>query len=148
MDIEEFRKRGYETVDQICKYYKELDNYNVLPNVEPGYLKKLLPEEAPEEPESFDAIQSDIETKIIPGACTELETIVLDWVGKLIGLDKSFLSEGHGGGVIQATASDAILVVLLAARQRIIDKYKAKGLNDDDQLYNISNRLVAYGSTE
>ncbi|CAG8573651.1 2996_t:CDS:2, partial [Racocetra fulgida] len=143
----EFRKRGHEAVDRICKYYKELDNYNVLPNVEPGYLKKLLLEEAPEEPESFDAIQSDIETKIIPGACTELETIVLDWVGKLIGLDKSFLSEGHGGGVIQATACDATLVVLLAARQRVIDKYKAEGLNDD-QLYKISNRLIAYGSTQ
>ncbi|CAG8711156.1 18679_t:CDS:2, partial [Dentiscutata erythropus] len=128
MDIEEFRKRGYETVDRICKYYKELDNYNVLPNVEPGYLKKLLPEEAPE-------------------ACTELESIVLDWVGKLIGLDKSFLSDGYGGGVIQGAASDATLVVLLAARQRIIDKYKAEGLNEE-QLYEISNRLVAYGSTQ
>jgi len=28
MDIEKFRKRGYETVDRICKYYQELENYN------------------------------------------------------------------------------------------------------------------------
>jgi hypothetical protein len=27
MDIEEFRKRGYETVDRICKYYQELESY-------------------------------------------------------------------------------------------------------------------------
>jgi len=26
MDIEEFRKRGYEAIDRICKYYKELDS--------------------------------------------------------------------------------------------------------------------------
>ncbi|RIB14602.1 tyrosine decarboxylase 1-like protein [Gigaspora rosea] len=189
MDIEEFRKRGYEAVDRICKYYKELDNHNVLPNVRPGYLKELLPKEAPEEPESFDAIQSDIETKIIPGvthwqspnffafypanssfpgilgdmysdmfgcigfnwitspACTELETIVLDWVGKLIGLDKTFLSDGYGGGVIQGTASEATLVALIAARQRVIDKYKAEGLTEE-QLHVISSRLIAYGSTQ
>lgn len=37
-------------------------------------------------------------------ACTELETIVLDWLGKAIGLPDHFLAlkEGStGGGVIQ-----------------------------------------------
>lgn len=36
-------------------------------------------------------------------ACTELEVIVMNWLGKLLGLPKQFLSssEGHGGGVIQ-----------------------------------------------
>ncbi|CAG8531737.1 2589_t:CDS:2, partial [Dentiscutata heterogama] len=154
MDIEEFRKRGYEAVDRICKYYKELDNYNVLPNVEPGYLKKLLPEEIPEGI-TFDAIQSDIETRIIPGANSSFPSILGDMYSdmfncigfNLIGLDKSFLSDVYGGGVIQGVASDATLVVLLAARQRIIDKYKTEGLNEE-QLYEISNRLVAYGSTQ
>ena len=31
MDIEEFRKRGYEAVDRICKYYQELENYKGMP---------------------------------------------------------------------------------------------------------------------
>lgn len=36
-------------------------------------------------------------------ACTELEVITMNWLGKLIGLPKEFLncSEGPGGGVIQ-----------------------------------------------
>mgnify|MGYP001803346724 FL=1 len=39
-------------------------------------------------------------------ACTELEVIVMDWLGKMIGLPAAFLhSEGQtsGGGVIQVT---------------------------------------------
>lgn len=37
-------------------------------------------------------------------ACTELETIMLDWLGKMIGLPEDFLpftQDGKGGGVIQ-----------------------------------------------
>lgn len=37
-------------------------------------------------------------------ACTELETIVLDWLGKAIGLPSQFLAfneSSRGGGVIQ-----------------------------------------------
>ncbi|CAH1756191.1 6914_t:CDS:2 [Entrophospora sp. SA101] len=169
MDIEEFRKRGYETVDRICKYYQEIDNYDVISKVEPGYLEKLLPDEAPEDPESWDEIQSDIETKIFPGAilgdmysdmfncigfnwicspaCTELETIVLDWIAKLINLDSSFLSKGKGGGVIQGTASEGILVALIAARQRVLDEYKNKGLSEKE-LDEVSIRLIAYASDQ
>jgi aromatic-L-amino-acid decarboxylase len=53
-------------------------------------------------------------------ACTELETRVLDWLGEMIGLPAAFLSSSErGGGVIQGTASEATLVAMLAAKQRI-----------------------------
>jgi glutamate/tyrosine decarboxylase-like PLP-dependent enzyme len=44
-------------------------------------------------------------------ACTELETITMNWLGKMIGLPDSFLhtKNGKGGGVIQTTASEATL---------------------------------------
>ncbi|WP_433711001.1 aminotransferase class V-fold PLP-dependent enzyme [Nocardia sp. CA-084685] len=51
-------------------------------------------------------------------ACTELEQHVLDWLAGLLGLSDRFLSTGSGGGVIQDTASSAILVALLAALHR------------------------------
>ncbi len=51
-------------------------------------------------------------------ACTELETHVLDWLVDLLGLPESFRSTGAGGGVIQDTASSAVLCALLAARER------------------------------
>ncbi len=57
-------------------------------------------------------------------AMTEVETRVLDWLGELIGLPPAFLDEasGHkGGGVIQGTASEAVLVAMLAARARCHD---------------------------
>ena len=40
-------------------------------------------------------------------ACTELETLVLDWLVPLLGLPEKFLSTKTGGGVIQDTASSA-----------------------------------------
>lgn len=51
-------------------------------------------------------------------ACTELETHVLDWLVELLGLPPAFRSNTAGGGVIQDTASSAVLCALLAARER------------------------------
>ncbi|MEP6598223.1 MAG: pyridoxal-dependent decarboxylase [Actinomycetota bacterium] len=51
-------------------------------------------------------------------AATELETHVLDWLAELLGLPAAFRSNGPGGGVIQHTASDAALVVVVAALHR------------------------------
>ncbi|CAA0823916.1 Tyrosine decarboxylase 1 [Striga hermonthica] len=55
-------------------------------------------------------------------AATELEMIVLDWLAKALNLPDQFLSTGQGGGVIQGTASEAVLVVLLAARDKILKR--------------------------
>ena len=54
-------------------------------------------------------------------ACTELETRVLDWLVAPLALPPSFKSSGSGGGVIQDSASSAILCSLLAARERASD---------------------------
>ena len=51
-------------------------------------------------------------------ACTELETLMLDWMVELLGLPDRFLSSGTGGGAIQGTASEAALCAILAARER------------------------------
>ncbi|MGD0286308.1 MAG: pyridoxal-dependent decarboxylase [Acidimicrobiales bacterium] len=51
-------------------------------------------------------------------ACTEIETVVLDWLVELLGLPVRFRSQSQGGGVIQDSASSATLCALLAARER------------------------------
>ncbi len=51
-------------------------------------------------------------------ACTEVETLVMDWLAGMLDLPKKFLSIGSGGGVIQDTASSASLAALLAGRER------------------------------
>jgi aromatic-L-amino-acid decarboxylase len=71
-------------------------------------------------------------------ACTELETHVLDWMAAMLGLPAKFKSSGAGGGVIQDTASSAVLCALLAARERATEfRSNEKGCD---------GRLVAYTS--
>ncbi|MBK1785517.1 pyridoxal-dependent decarboxylase [Prauserella cavernicola] len=51
-------------------------------------------------------------------ACTELESLVVDWFAELLGLPAHFRTDSRGGGVIQDTASSASLVAMLAALRR------------------------------
>ena len=39
--------------------------------------------------------------QIASPACTELEVVMMDWLGKALQLPEQFLSGGKGGGVIQ-----------------------------------------------
>ncbi|MGA1871086.1 MAG: pyridoxal-dependent decarboxylase [bacterium] len=73
-------------------------------------------------------------------ACTELETLVLDWLIDMLGLPIKFKSESTGGGVIQDSASSASLCALLAAREKATD-FKSNESGCD-------GRLVAYASTQ
>lgn len=67
MDALEFRKRAVQIVDYICKYNETLKQRKVTPNVEPGFLRSLISNEIPENPDSFDDIMKDFDTKIMPG---------------------------------------------------------------------------------
>lgn len=67
MDIDEFRVRGKEMVDYICEFMNTINGRRVTPDVGPGYLRPMLPGEAPHEPESWDEIMRDVESKIMPG---------------------------------------------------------------------------------
>src|ERR1700728_1386741 len=73
-------------------------------------------------------------------ACTEVETLVLDWLAKMLALPETFLSTGKGGGVIQDSASSSSLCAVLAARKRAT----GFGSNEDG----CRDELVAYTSTQ
>jgi hypothetical protein len=51
----------------VANYYDNLSQRDVVSTVEPGYLRKILPTEAPEKGEEWKEIQKDIEGKIMPG---------------------------------------------------------------------------------
>ncbi|GAA5107439.1 pyridoxal-dependent decarboxylase [Haloechinothrix salitolerans] len=51
-------------------------------------------------------------------ACTELETVVVDWLADLLGLPRHWRTDARGGGVIEDSASSGSLVALLAALHR------------------------------
>ncbi|KAI0922914.1 hypothetical protein AcW1_002567 [Taiwanofungus camphoratus] len=67
MDIEEFRKAGYQAIDRICDYYYSLSQRPVIPPVQPGFLLKSLPDSPPEVGEDFGAIADDYQKLILPG---------------------------------------------------------------------------------
>ena len=86
-------------------------------------------------------------------ACTELETIVLDWLAQIIALPESFMSKGTGGGVIQGSASEASVVALIAARERYIRRMVDKETIIDeeereDKMCQLRSKLVALGGDQ
>ncbi|KAM3624806.1 uncharacterized protein V6R79_001853 [Siganus canaliculatus] len=67
MQAEEYNRRGKELVDYITHYLDTIRDRRVIPDVKPGYMKELLPDTAPTEPEDWESIFSDIEKVIMPG---------------------------------------------------------------------------------
>ncbi|KAG8699549.1 hypothetical protein FRC08_005222 [Ceratobasidium sp. 394] len=67
MDIEQFRRAGYAAIDAICDYHQTLEQRPVVAAVEPGYLGKALPNEAPQKGEKFEDIAHDFQQLIMPG---------------------------------------------------------------------------------
>ncbi|KAH8253531.1 hypothetical protein KR032_005907 [Drosophila birchii] len=190
MNVEEFRKYGKEVIDYICQYGTKIEERDVAPTLNPGYLKKLLPADAPQSPESFKDVLEDFEQKIMPGvvhwnhpkffayfpsgnsfpsvlgdmlssaigsigfswascpAAAELETVVMNWYAKALGLPKAFISDAPGstgGGALQGSASECVLISLITARARIIKQLKGK-TNVHDSVFLSS--LIAYASRE
>ncbi|KAF2723670.1 hypothetical protein K431DRAFT_219485 [Polychaeton citri CBS 116435] len=84
---------------------------------------------------------------------TELETVVLDWVADVLNLPSTFKSQGEGGGVIQGSASESIVVAVIAARERYVrNQVEREGITDpeeiEDRSCEIRTQLVALGSDQ
>ncbi|XP_011859985.1 PREDICTED: aromatic-L-amino-acid decarboxylase-like isoform X1 [Vollenhovia emeryi] len=190
MDPESFKDCAKEMAEYIANYLENIRDRRVLPTVEPGYMRPLLPSEAPQTPEQWKDIMADIERVIMPGvthwqspkfhayfpsiqsypailadmliggiscigfswmaspACTELEMITVDWLGKMLGLPKEFLfcSGGKGGGVIEGSASESTLLALLGAKAKKIKQVKEQ--HPDWTENEIVGKLVAYCSCQ
>ena len=54
-------------VDYIADYLENIRERRVFPAVAPGYMRHLIPDSAPLEPESWDNIVADVETVVMPG---------------------------------------------------------------------------------
>ncbi|GMI70666.1 aromatic aldehyde synthase [Hibiscus trionum] len=67
LDPEEFRRQGHMIIDFLADYYKNIEEYPVLSQVEPGYLAKRLPTTAPYVAEPVETILKDVQQHIIPG---------------------------------------------------------------------------------
>ncbi|KAK3197936.1 hypothetical protein Dsin_021351 [Dipteronia sinensis] len=72
-------------------------------------------------------------------AATELESIVMDWMGKMLKLPSSFLFSGTGGGVLQGSTTEAVICTLAAARDKALET-----LGGSDNI----KKLVVYTSDQ
>ncbi len=54
-------------VDYIADYLQNIRQRRVFPDVKPGYIRHLLPEQAPELGEDWDTIFADVERVVMPG---------------------------------------------------------------------------------
>ncbi|MFM8381368.1 MAG: pyridoxal-dependent decarboxylase, partial [Actinomycetota bacterium] len=183
MDAQEFRRAGQEILDLIAEYLENIETRPVSSGLQPGDVRRRLPEHPPQQPESFDAVRRDIDDVILPGlthwqhpsffayfpgnssypsilaelltaglgvqgmswttspACTEVETLMLDWMQELLDIPAKFRSTtATGGGVIQGSASEATLSSILAARWRAT----RGAVNADGD----TSRLVAYCTSQ
>jgi len=64
---EEFRRRGHELIDWIADYRAGIVNRPVMAQTAPGAVRKQLPAQPPDAPESFDAIFHDLDAIVVPG---------------------------------------------------------------------------------
>ncbi|KAL2417825.1 Aromatic-L-amino-acid decarboxylase [Exophiala dermatitidis] len=89
-------------------------------------------------------------------SCTELETVVMDWLARTFDLPQEFLSTSAtgGGGTIQGSASEAVVTCMVAARERYLHtKCDAEGLapgsqEREDRIAFLRGRLVALSSDQ
>ncbi|KAF3453719.1 hypothetical protein FNV43_RR04160 [Rhamnella rubrinervis] len=71
-------------------------------------------------------------------AASELESIVMDWLGDMLKLPKSFIFSGGGGGVLLGTTCEAVLCTLVAARDQMLSKIGRQNMG----------KLVVYASDQ
>ncbi|KAK3792870.1 hypothetical protein RRG08_039804 [Elysia crispata] len=67
MDTDEFRRCGTDMVNYVADYFDTLRSRPVMPYVQHGFLKKLIPEKAPHKAESYEDVKKDLEDVVLKG---------------------------------------------------------------------------------
>ncbi|MFL5506295.1 MAG: pyridoxal phosphate-dependent decarboxylase family protein, partial [Gemmatimonadales bacterium] len=67
MNPDEFRRAGHEIVDWIADYLRDIEHQPVVPDVQPGDIRRRLPSSPPPRSESIDRLFADFRELIVPG---------------------------------------------------------------------------------
>jgi aromatic-L-amino-acid/L-tryptophan decarboxylase len=67
MTPDEFREYGHKLIDWIADYRASIASRPVRATTAPGEIRASLPNEPPTEPEPFDTILADFESRLVPG---------------------------------------------------------------------------------
>ena len=60
-------------VDYIADYLENIRSRRVFPNVQPGYMRDLVSDSAPQDGEDWDTIFADVERVIMPGVSESIQ---------------------------------------------------------------------------
>lgn len=67
MEAEDFRRYGYQVIDWIAGYLSGAGEYPALSQLNPGDVRQSLPAQAPQLPESMEAMLADFDHLLVPG---------------------------------------------------------------------------------
>ncbi len=67
MTPDEFRSNGYQMVDLIADYLETVEDRRIVPDIEPGDVRAMLPEHPPAAAEPWADVMADIERVVLPG---------------------------------------------------------------------------------
>jgi aromatic-L-amino-acid decarboxylase len=67
MTTDEFRKHAHKLVEWMAGYMENVEKYPVKSSVKPGDILAKIPDNPPQQPESFDSLMKDFDEIIMPG---------------------------------------------------------------------------------
>jgi aromatic-L-amino-acid decarboxylase len=67
MTPDEFRRHGHDVVEWVAAYMERVGELPIASTVQPGDIRALLPDAAPEDPEPFAALLRDLDDVVLPG---------------------------------------------------------------------------------
>ncbi|KAJ2482758.1 hypothetical protein EV174_003121 [Coemansia sp. RSA 2320] len=169
MDTEQLRRQGKIVLEEMAKYYDNIEGIPLMATAKPGHLYSLIPHTIPDEPESLEMIQRSLKEKIMPGIAHWQSPNFYGWI-PLNNSVPSIISEMYTATlniapvswiaspaateletiVMDAVGNDSILALMLAARDKIIARLTG---NIDLDLKeaaadSVRNKLVAYCSDQ
>jgi aromatic-L-amino-acid decarboxylase len=66
VDLEEFRRVGHELIEWCARYLESVDEVQVRPDVEPGWVRSHLPPAPPQDAEPWSDIVADLDRVVVP----------------------------------------------------------------------------------
>ena len=67
MPLDEFRTHGHRLIDWIADYLEGLEDRPVMPSVQPGEIRSMIPDSAPDGAEPMTEILDDLDRVVMPG---------------------------------------------------------------------------------
>ena len=67
MSADDFRRHGRELIDWIADYWESVEDFPIVPDIEPGAIRERMPDQAPEQPEPFEQVLGDLDRVVMDG---------------------------------------------------------------------------------